>query len=99
MGKPTGEMPQLPASSEQSEGEEQDAAVESPSTKTVKEIKVVAVRAGFFAPHRKNEGDEFTVPSFKQLGSWMKCLDPKIEREHQAALKAKRAKVNKAAVE
>lgn len=99
MGKNNGEMPKLPTPSEQSEGEEQDVADENPSTKTLKDIKVVALRAGFFAPHRKNENDEFTVPSFKQLGSWMKCLDPKIEREHQAALKAKRTKVNKAAVE
>lgn len=49
-----------------------------------KPIEVMAIRPGFYAPHRKNPGDIFTVPSFKKLGSWMKCTDPKIEREHQA---------------
>lgn len=61
-----------------------------------KNIEVVATRNGFFDQERKKEGDKFVVPSMKQLGSWMKCLDPKIEEMHLEALRVKRAKANTA---
>lgn len=59
-------------------------------------IEVMATRNGFFDQERKKEGDKFVVPSMKQLGSWMKCLDPKIEEMHLEALRVKRMKANTA---
>ncbi len=55
-----------------------------------KGIEVVAVRAGYFKCMRKVEGDKFIVPNMDQLGSWMKCVDGKVEAEHQRLLKEKK---------
>lgn len=49
-------------------------------------IEVMALRAGFFKNARKNEGDKFTVPSMSKVGTWMKCVDPILEKEHQALM-------------
>lgn len=83
------EMPPLPSAS--LENSEEAAPVQAP-----KNIEVVALRNGFFAQERKVEGDKFVVPTMKQLGSWMRCLDPRIEKMHQDFLKAKRSKANTA---
>lgn len=53
-------------------------------------IEVVALRAGFFKQSRKEEGDKFKVSKMKDLGSWMKCVDPKKEKDHQAFMKKKK---------
>ena len=42
-----------------------------PATKS-SEIDVVAVSSGFYGNERKEAGDEFTIKSEKDLGSWMK---------------------------
>lgn len=36
--------------------------------------QVVALQAGFFANVRRVEGDKFSVPTAKELGSWMKII-------------------------
>ncbi len=62
-------------------------------------IAVVATAAGFHKGHRKSEGDAFTVAKFEELGSWMKCVDPTMQKkheEHQRSLKEKRAGASKA---
>lgn len=61
-----------------------------------RDIQVVALAKGFFDQHRKNEDDEFVVPTMKQLGSWMKCKDPKIQRMHEEATRVKKLKANTA---
>lgn len=50
-------------------------------------IKVVALRAGYINSCRKVEGDHFEVPNMQKVGSWMKCVDPKLEAEHQRLMK------------
>jgi hypothetical protein len=50
-------------------------------------IEVVALRAGYYKCSRKVEGDIFSVPSMNKVGAWMKCVDPKLEQEHQVLLK------------
>jgi len=52
-------------------------------------IEVVALRKGFYAQVRRNQGDKFKVEKFEDLGSWMKCTDPKMEQKRKP--KAKRA--------
>ena len=41
---------------------------------------------------RKFVGDKFKVGSEKNLGSWMECVDPELEKAHQKAMKAKKLK-------
>lgn len=74
------------------------SAADAPKPAVVgpRNIEVIALRKGFFQSHRKVEGDRFTIPTMKQLGSWMKCVDPKIEEMHQAALFARNRKANSA---
>lgn len=106
------EMPLPPTAPEQSgeemeghEGSEMPPPPEAPEAPPVapkkvysgpKDIQVVAIAKGFYDQHRKNEGDEFVVPTMKQLGSWMKCKDPKIQRMHEEAIRIKRKKANSA---
>ncbi len=72
-------MPPLPSASEKSEV----APAQAP-----KAIEVIALRAGFFQRSRKAEGDKFSVSNFDQLGSWMKCVDPVLQKKHVANLKS-----------
>jgi hypothetical protein len=53
-------------------------------------IKVVALRDGFMFQQRIKAGEEFTISNFSQLGSWMKCLDPMMERKRKEIEKAKK---------
>ncbi len=56
-------------------------------------IEVRAVRVGMYQQQRKVEGDTFLVSKFEQLGSWMKCSDPEMEKKrlaYMAELKEKR---------
>ena len=55
-------------------------------------IKVVATQKGFYNQKRINPGEEFTVKTKKRLGSWMKCLDPAIEKKRVEFFKNKKAK-------
>ncbi len=92
-------MPQLPTSALQ--GAETVQPPIPPAMPTPppsrKHIEVVAIANGFYDNHRKTEGDHFTVPDMGMCGSWMKCVDPKLEREHLAFMKAKKQKANSAA--
>lgn len=73
---------------EDSELEEQPLPV---AKKSSKEIEVVALRLGFYKQERKMEGDSFTVPSLDKVGSWMKCVDPQMEKQHLALQKQRNA--------
>lgn len=86
------EMPSLPKPSEAQVSEE-SAKVEQkePVAPKAKSIEVVALRPGFFKQMRKSEGDKFVVEKFEQLGSWMKCLDPVMEKKHQEAMKQRKS--------
>lgn len=93
-------MPSLPkVASEKSEAAL--ASEDSAETPVIppKKIKVVALAKGFFAQDRKVEGDEFEVSSMKQLGSWMKCVDPTIQKMHEEAMRQKKKRKVEAADE
>lgn len=53
-------------------------------------IEVIAMGPGFFKQGRKKEGDRFTVDSFDKLGSWMKCVDPVMQKKHEAEQRRKK---------
>ncbi len=55
-------------------------------------IEVVALRNGFYNQHRLVEGNVFVVKSFEDLGEWMKCIDPDLQKKHLENLKNKKAK-------
>lgn len=104
-----GQMPAPPASPELNppvltEPEVADvvapvAEVEKAEKKSApaKGIEVVAVRAGFWKKERKVIGDRFVIPDESMLGMWMKCVDPELEKKHQAAIKANMKKKKNAA--
>lgn len=55
-------------------------------------FEVVALRKGFYNQRRLEEGDKFLVKSFEELGEWMKCTDPDLQKKHLENLKNKKAK-------
>jgi hypothetical protein len=57
-----------------------------------KGIEVVATGFGFYNQSRKREGDKFFVKGFEELGSWMICIDPVLEKQRQEFLNKKKAK-------
>ncbi len=87
-------MPAPPSAPAEGDGESEAQMPKPPIAppSRSKPIEVVAIANGFCDQHRKKEGDKFTVPSMKHLGSWMKCIDPKLQREHEAAMLAKKKK-------
>lgn len=56
-----------------------------------KGIEVEALRKGFYNQHRLKEGEKFTVKTFEELGEWMKCTDPDLQKKHYENLKIKKA--------
>ena len=58
-------------------------------------IEVMALRPGYFKGERKSEGAKFFVKSFKELGSWMRCLDRVAERKHNEIMKKKHEELMK----
>ena len=57
-----------------------------------KGIEVVATRKGFYNQRRISEGEKFIVKKKENLGEWMKCVDPALERERFNFFKNKKAK-------
>lgn len=92
-------MPQLPPSAPLGAEEKAPApAMPLPPLAVKKQaIEVVATGLGFYEQHRKVEGDRFTVPSIDMTGNWMRCIDPKHEKQRVERLEAKRQKANAAA--
>lgn len=58
--------------------------------KPAKGIEVIALQNGYFQNSRKVEGDRFFISDMSKLGKWMKCVDPKIEAQHQEIQKQKK---------
>ncbi len=86
-------MPPLPSEEVQveerpfsSEPKESDSVKVVPP-KSKNGVKVMALRNGFIKNCRKVEGDEFFVESIEKAGSWVKCVDPELEKQHLAFLK------------
>lgn len=88
------EMPSMPVKpSEQSEVPAKALKIEPKSNeivvspKSTRSIQVVATEKGFYKQMRKAPGDEFAVEKFEQLGSWMKCVDPVMEKKRLDLMK------------
>lgn len=87
------EMPPLPKSSEVDSGDAAEFAQEVVTPKPkASAIEVVATRPGFYKQMRKVEGDKFTyVGDFESMGSWMKCVDPVLQKKHMEVQKKRKA--------
>jgi len=55
-------------------------------------IKVIAMRQGFFGQQRVKKGQEFTIKSFDDVGEWMKCIDPLLEKKKLKIYEDKKAR-------
>ena len=53
-------------------------------------IEVVATREGFFNQHRIKRGQSFKVSKVEQLGDWMSCKDPSMEKERVKRIEQKK---------
>ncbi len=89
-------MPPLPAASEPDLGQqEEEIPAEMQPLPPIKKgsVEVVALRPGVYKRDRKAKDDKFRLDSFEQLGSWMRCVDPVVEKKHQETMieKKKRA--------
>ncbi len=85
-------MPEMPILPNPPAAEEVAEVAEAAPVKVKagKGIQVMALRAGFYKQMRKGEGDMFEVADMEKVGSWMRCVDPRLEAEHQKILKAKK---------
>lgn len=57
-------------------------------------IEMKALRKGFFNQIRIRAGGKFFISSFEDLGSWMVCVDPEMEKKRKKYVKEKRRKKN-----
>ena len=57
-----------------------------------KGIEVVAMSAGFYNQKRIGEGESFVIKSFDQIGAWMKCKNPELEKKRVEFYELKKAK-------
>lgn len=89
------QMPSLPSQASEESGAEQ-AEQPQAAPKVSRGIDVVALRSGFYEQRRIIEGEKFTVKKAEQLGSWMRCIDPVMQKKHQENLKAKKDAVRQA---
>lgn len=55
-----------------------------------KPIEVEAIAKGMWQQRRMMPGDRFFVPRMDKVGNWMKCVDPDLEKEHQALMKQRK---------
>ena len=55
-------------------------------------IKVIATRDGYYAPHRVPARCEFTVAQFSHLQSWMRCVDPEMQKLHEESMNERKKK-------
>lgn len=46
------------------------------------EVEVIALETGLYKGCSKYKDDKFVISSFQQLGSWMKCVNPELEKKH-----------------
>jgi hypothetical protein len=70
--------------------------VDPPAEPIRRNIEVIATRPGFFKNMRRKEGDKFTIPSMDQIGEWMKCANPVLEKERLVMLAKKKVKIKEA---
>lgn len=87
------QMPPLP-------GAEQSApdASQAPAQPAKKKmVDVIAMRAGFYRQKRISVGMEFQVRE-DELGTWMKCVDPVLQKKHEVNMRAKKEAIKKAVI-
>lgn len=92
------EMPPLPLAPEQSGADVYDEDKEIKPIANRGLIEVVALRDGFYKNQRIKEGHRFQVTDEKHLGTWMKCIDPVVQKKHAERIKGKADAINKASI-
>lgn len=84
------EAPKLDSGMQAPSGNVKDVSPEiDPAPPKSKTIEVIATRDGYINGHRIPTGMRFKVSSMEKVGEWMKCVDPKLELEHQKIMKEK----------
>lgn len=76
---------------ESEESQPENPVISKPSDK----IEVVATRKGFYGQMRKRKGDKFHIEGFQQVGDWMECIDPALEKKRRELLKFKKVEMKK----
>ena len=71
----------------------QSEGMEAPIIRRGQGIKVVAIQEGFYQQNRLSPGDEFEIKDMSRLGFWMRCLDPVIQKKHEALQAAAKEKI------
>lgn len=61
-----------------------------------KGILVVATRNGLYRGYRKSAGDQFKIAKESDLGSWMKIVDPEMEKARQVKIAKAKAEAKAA---
>lgn len=89
------ELPELDVASEEAPEEQPAAPPPQPIAKRM--IKVKANRAGFIKQERKVAGDVFEVEEH-QLGAWMDCVDPVMQKKHLKRIADKNKAINAKAI-
>lgn len=89
------EMPPLPPPPVEEGSESEKKPAVAPSK--MRTIEVVALAKGVWLCHRKDVGDKFTISikSLDQIGTWMKCTDPQLQKEHERTMDEKKKKIRK----
>lgn len=67
-----------------------DTSKASPPPPVTRGIEVMAMRPGFYRQNRYSVGDKFMVRGTADLGSWMRCTDPTLEKQHLRAIQDKK---------
>jgi len=60
------------------------------AAKAIKDVRVIALGVGFYKQLRKKAGDAFVVDTLADVGSWMKCEDPVLEKKHQELMRERK---------
>lgn len=55
-------------------------------------IEVRATRKGFYRQNRRKKGDKFKISKFEDVGDWMVCIDPVMEKKRKQFLVEKKKK-------
>lgn len=53
-------------------------------------FEVITVDEGFFGGQRRSRDERFMVDSMEEVGSWMQCVDPKLEKIRAALIKTRK---------
>ncbi len=91
MSKEKDEMPPEPGSEKSGPKSNADAEGMKPIKSASRGIKVMALKVGIYKNCRMEPGKVFFIEKKEHLGSWMKCEDQGLQKEHSEKMKARKA--------